>query len=42
MASLPPGMHRLEVVVDGSTLTCTFSVPVEPLPGGVLGASRLP
>jgi len=33
-ASLPAGMHRLEVVADGTTLSCTFPVPVEPLPGG--------
>jgi len=37
-ASLPPGMHRLDVVADGTTLSCTFSVPVEPLPGGGLPA----
>lgn len=37
-ASLPPGMHRLDVVADGTTLSCTFTVPVEPLPGGGLPA----
>jgi len=34
LASLPPGMHRLEVIADGTTLTCTFSVPLEPPASG--------
>ena len=37
-ASLPPGAHRMDVTADGTTLSCTFSVPVEPLPAGGLPA----
>ena len=36
--SLPAGAHRLDVSADGTTLSCTFALPVEPLPSGGLPA----
>lgn len=33
---LPSGMHRVELLVDGVTLMCTFKVPLEAAPGGGL------
>ena len=41
-ASLPPGAHRLDVTADGTTLSCTFSVPVEPIPSEGLPSPDCP
>ena len=32
--SFPSGTHRVEILADGVTLMCTFTFPLETLPGG--------
>jgi hypothetical protein len=32
--SFPTGAHRIDVVADGVSLSCTFNFPIETLPGG--------
>ncbi|HEY7373711.1 MAG TPA: hypothetical protein VIF57_16230 [Polyangia bacterium] len=32
--SFPSGAHRIDVVADGVSLSCTFDFPIEALPGG--------
>ena len=36
---LPSGMHRVELLVDGVTMMCTFTIP---LPGGGTGQPTCP